>query len=190
MAQTHTKTEKNNKTGRTLLPILAVLAVAALWLGCPAPVQATQTATMAWNASSDPSVAGYYIYAQADNSTNLTRIDVGRSMKATLDGLKEGITYTFTVKAYNSSGVESAASNAAKVVVPVPLQLLDPTSNGSQRLQYPVAQGHWYEIQASTDLMNWTTISQTGVASAYAWTVYQDLQSTMFPARYYRLRVH
>jgi len=190
MAHTHTKTDKNNKTGRTLLPILAVLAVAAAWLGCTTTAHATQTATVAWSASSDPSVAGYCIYAQADNSTTLIRVDVGKSIKATLDGLKEGMTYTFTVKAYNSAGAESSASNAAKVVVPVPLQLLDPAANGTQRLQYPAAPGHSYEIQASTDLVNWTTLSQTGVATTYAWTVYQDLQSTAFPARYYRLRVH
>ena len=49
---------------------------------------------------------------------------------------------------------------------------------------------HWYEVQASTDLVSWVTAIQTGFAATDGMTQCADVQSTPMPNRYYRLVLH
>lgn len=173
-----------------------VLVIALGWLAKPGIASAEQSVTLAWNPSADTSVVGYHIQAREENSAPTT-INVGGRTKATVPGLKEGLRYTFTVTSYNEAGLESAPSNPAEFVVPVPLVLVPgATADALKRLQFPMAPGHWYELQASSDLKTWTTIWQTGTASAYGWTEFQDPLSggstilTGTRGRFYRLVVH
>ena len=178
-----------------------LLAIAVCWLGLVASANAERSVTLAWNPSADSSTTGYRIYASEENAATSTRINVLGLTQVTIPGLKEGLRYTFKVTAYNALGIESGPSNDAVFVVPVPLQLLPGTiATDVKRLQFPMAPGHWYELQASTDMKTWTTIWQTGVASSYVWTEFQDALSGFgvvktssfkpLPTRFYRLQVH
>lgn len=187
----------------TSAPLVAARNVAALVvvffaMFTAATASAERAVTLAWERNADPAAIGYYVYSQEENAS-ATRINVASLTKVTIPGLKEGLRYTFKVTAYNASGLESVPSNEAGFVVPVTLRLLPgSTAVAAKRLQFPMAPGHWYELQASTNLTTWTTIWQTPTASTYAWTEFQDSSSSglgvkkgsNLPKRFYRLKIH
>jgi len=107
-----------------------------------------------------------------------------------VSGLQEGQTYYFAVTAYNSDGVESDFSSEVTYITPGFLSMVGGTNSNLVSMKFPVAWGHWYEIQASEDLQAWTTIGQTGVATSNAWTQFSDPQASQFPMRFYRLVLH
>lgn len=177
------------------------IGVTALGMLFPATIMAERSVTLAWERSSDPAAVGYYVYSLEENASTPTRYNVAGLTQVTVPSLKEGLRYTFKVTAYSAAGLESAPSNEAAFVVPVPLELLPGTTVAdAKRLRFPMAPGHWYELQASTNLTTWVTIWQTGTASTYAWTEYLDTKSAIpvknsplnvyLPSRYYRLKVH
>lgn len=175
---------------RILRSVLAIPCV-VLAVAVPASIQAEQSITLAWNPSPGGGVAGYYVYAWEEDAESPLKIDAGAEISAPVSGLKEGLSYTFHVTAYNAFRLESTPSEPLAYSVPVPLRLVPPTSGpNSSRLQFPAAPGRWYELQASTDLVNWTTIWQTGVANNYSWMEYQDPRTRYHSSRFYRLQVH
>lgn len=179
------------------------LAVAASWMMVLATASAEKTVTLTWDRSADASVAGYRVYTLEENATTATSVNVLGLNQVTLPGLKEGLRYTFTVTSYNATGVESVPSAAVAFVVPVPLQLLPATTaTGPRLLRFPMAQGHGYELQASTDTKVWATVWQTNLVSSYAWTEVQEPPGStggngsgtttvsQFARRFFRLQVH
>jgi len=82
------------------------------------PALATQNVTLAWNASTDPTVVGYNIYygGGSGNYTNMT--SAGNATNLTVSGLVGGATYYFAATTYNSSGVQSPFSNEVFYSVP------------------------------------------------------------------------
>jgi len=166
----------------TLLALFVILQPAA---------HAERSITLAWDPSPSSFVTGYYLYSLEENSTSPNQFDAGLATQITIPGLKEGMRYSFTITARSAMGLESAPSTPVSFVVPVPLSINSPRFQGDPvRLQFPVASGHWYELQASTDLQAWTTIWQTGVATTYSWIEFQDPRSTRYGTRFYRLQVH
>ena len=195
------RTGRNNQSTQTSqsfnLPFrvkrtLVALAIAACWLAGSRRVEAVQSVTLAWDRSSDSSAVGYRIYAYEENSTAATSFNVFGLTKVTLPGLKEGLHYTFKVTSYNASGVESAPSSPAGYTVPVPLDIFPgATPDDLKQLQFPIAAGHWYEIQASTNMTTWTTVQQTAVATSYGWTNVQEPAAPVKRAqRFFRLKIH
>ena len=168
------------------------IVIAACWITSSLSAKAVQSVTLAWDRSSDSSAVGYRVYAYEENTAEPTSYNVFGLTKVTLPGLKEGLRYTFKVTSYNAAGVESTPSNSAEVNVPVPLQMLPgATPNDLKRLQFPVAPGHWYELQSSTDLRTWTTVQQTPVATNYTWTEVQEPPTAVKRMhRFFRLQVH
>lgn len=77
--------------------------------------------TLAWDANTEPDVAGYRIYYKNSSSAlpydgtgasqGASPIDVGANLTTTLTGLAEGETYYFAVTAYDAQGLESTFSN-------------------------------------------------------------------------------
>lgn len=97
---------------------LFLLIVTACSSTGSAPISETTTptseaATLSWNASSGPDLAGYKVYqATASGAYDAPIATVPRDvMNYTVTGLETGTTYFFTVTAYNLDGAESSFSN-------------------------------------------------------------------------------
>jgi hypothetical protein len=165
--------------------------VAALCLSLTGAARGGQSISITWDTNIDASVTGYRLYMGPTSSNYVTSFDAGTNTTVTITGLKEGQTNYFTVAAYNASRMESAPSVQMSYVVPGLLVSIMPTNAGDPlKLNFPVAPGHSYEVQASVDLTNWTKIYQTATATSNAWTSFQDPQTASFPKRFYRLVLH
>jgi hypothetical protein len=94
-------------------------------------VQATGSATMAWNRSTNAIVAGYNVYYGGKSGTYTNKICAGNATNATLSGLVQGTTYYFAVTTYTSSGVESPFSSEVSYLVPLNIPIVNyaPTLN-------------------------------------------------------------
>jgi hypothetical protein len=151
-------------------------------------LRASQSVSLAWNPVTTTPVAGYAVYAGTNVGVYASRFDVGTNIDITLTGLKEGHTNFFAVVAYNSARTESPASPATSYIVPGLVRLAGPSKPGSPAtLSFPVAVGHSYQIQASTNFQTWTNIGQTTTSTSNAWFSFQDPQSSSFSKRFYRL---
>jgi Fibronectin type III domain len=85
----------------TLLGVLVALVFGSALCG------AAQSATLSWDATSEPDIAGYKLhYRTADGSVSQV-IDVGDTTTFSIPNIAEGITYLFTVTAYNDASLES-----------------------------------------------------------------------------------
>ncbi len=135
-------------------------------------------------------MAGYFLYCGSENGMFTNKIDIGNNTTASVSGLQEGETYHFAVTAYNSTGVESALSSDVAYLTPGVIRLLGAMNANSMGMEFPVAPGHWYEVQASTDMQTWMTIDKTGVATSNVWTQFSDSQAGQFSTRFYRLVLH
>ena len=103
---------------RWLLICLFLLACTACSSSGSTPTGETaaltsETATLSWNANSEPDLQGYKIYLATTSGGYVAPIatlpmDV---TSYTVTGLEIGATYFFTVTAYDSSGAESSFSN-------------------------------------------------------------------------------
>jgi len=155
-----------------------------------ANTRGTQTVQLAWDTSQNSAVAGYVLYYGTACRVYSNRIDLGTNTAATVPGLQEGQTYYFAVTAYNSAGVESTFSSEAAYITPGLLNMVGRGNSNSVSMEFPVACGHWYEVQASVDLKTWTTIGQTTTAVSNVWTQFSDPQASQFSKRFYRLVLH
>jgi hypothetical protein len=168
------------------------MALLILSLGL-ANTHGTQTVQLGWDTPQDPTVTGYFLYYGTACGTYTNQIDTGTNTMTVVSGLQEGQTYYFAVTAYNSDGVESDFSSEVTYITPGFLRMAGETNSTNSNLvsmEFPVACGHWYEIQASENLQTWTTIGQTGAATSNVWTQFSDPQASQFPKRFYRLVLH
>jgi len=167
---------------------LSLLTVLASLLGCV--VAKASLVSIQWTPNTDPSVAGYNVY-YGGSSRNYTNVlsTANNSSAVTVGGLVEGQTYYFAVTAFDAFGDESDLSDEAQFIVPGFLTLApSATPGGTAHIQFPVTQGHWYELQASKDLVSWTTIWQvTGVINTW---VQFDAPSTGSGSQFYRVVLH
>lgn len=69
------------------------------------------SATLAWDANSEPDLAGYRIYYGNASGSYPTSIDVGKATTCTVSGLDPRLTYYFAATAYNTAELESDPSN-------------------------------------------------------------------------------
>ena len=166
-------------------------AMLALMLGLAAGIsaKASQSVSIAWNASTDPSTAGYIVYA-GNSATNYTaQLNVGTNTMVTVTGLAEGTTNYFAVSAYNSASVIGSPSTAISYLVPGRM-VMTSAPGATPVLNFPTAPGHWYEVDSSTDLKTWNDIYQTAIATSNAWTSFTDPRGHASPQRFYRLTMH
>jgi hypothetical protein len=150
-------------------------------------VQAVQSVTLAWNQSTDPTVAGYNIYYGGASGTYTNESSAGSATNATISGLISGKTYYFAATAYNALGLESGFSSEMSYVVPTTLpgvQLrVTPARQFVLTVTGPV--GHTYNIQASPDLTAWTVIGSVTVPAGGSLD-FTDANAASFPKRFYR----
>ena len=148
--------------------------------GIPAP-----QVTLAWNPVAG--AAGYMFYNSFDGVNFQTPIDAGAETTISLNGLKPGTTNFFCVAAYDSNHVVGSASTALPYLVPGGM-VVTPRVGAHQAtaINFSAAPARRYEVQASTDLVNWATVCQTTSASNQ-WISYRDLQGASLQNRFYRL---
>ena len=82
------------------------------------PALATQSVTLAWNPSTDPTVVGYNIYYGGASGNYTNTLSAGNATNLTVSGLVAGDTYYFAATTYNSSDVQSPFSNEVSYSVP------------------------------------------------------------------------
>jgi len=157
---------------------------------CLSNAPGAQNVRLEWNPLKGLAAAGYFLYYGPEKGAYTNKIDMGNSTTASVSGLQEGQTYHFAVTAYNTSGVESTLSSDVSYITPGLLRVLGTMNIGSMGMEFPVAPGHWYEVQASEDMQAWTTIGQTELATSNAWTQFSDPQAGQFSTRFYRLVLH
>ena len=81
----------------------------------PPPPSAT-TATLAWNAVTDPSLGGYNVKVGTASGLYTRTITVGNVTSYTVDSLTTRTTYYFSVTAYNSAGESSPSNEVSKSI--------------------------------------------------------------------------
>ncbi|SFA73435.1 Fibronectin type III domain-containing protein [Cohnella sp. OV330] len=105
-------------TGKYTFDYLAVYPTAAISQSLPAPKlrlasQTNTSATLAWDASSDPAVKSYAIY---QNGTLKTTVPASANT-ATLTGLTLGAAYTFAIRAVDQSDKTSPESRSLSMTL-------------------------------------------------------------------------
>lgn len=181
---------KSCKAGRGALrksaKAVLSLGIAATIQFCPA-ARATQSVTVAWNPGTDPGIAGYTLYCGTTNGNYSTNINVGTNTSVVVSGLVPGQTNYFAVAAYNVVNLQGTNSPVLTYIVPGCLAM-NTGSNGM--MSFPVSPGHWYAVQASTNLVSWTNIWQSATESSNVWISYADPQASAYARRFYRLVLH
>jgi hypothetical protein len=128
---------------RSLLVLLACFSLAF----AATPTQAQQV-QLAWDSPVQadgtpvPNLAGYKLYSGSQSGQYQTIVPVGLTTTYTVTNVSTGQTYYFAVKAYDSSGTESAFSNEVSVTLPthtpvggiIPQQQMRVVSVDSQEL--------------------------------------------------------
>ena len=146
---------------------------------------------MAWNPSVSTNVAAYNVYYGMTSGIYTAKLAVGNVTTATISNLTAGVTYFFVATTVGVNGNESVFSSEASFIVPGVMTMSQGASPGdSMLIKFPVAPGHWYEVQATTDFQSWITIWQTAVATSNAWVQFTDPNASRFSSRFYRLSLH
>ena len=93
-------------------------AIASLLIVSPSLCHAAQSCTLAWDASSDPGVAGYELRYGTSSGNPSQSIDVLKTTTFTVSNLNDATTYYFVVAAYDAAKVESQPSNEVSFTTP------------------------------------------------------------------------
>lgn len=95
-----------------------LLIVAALLVLLGGSLHAADLA-LAWDANTEPDIAGYKIYYGKVSGTYDHSVNVGNVVQFTVTGLTNG-TWYFAVTAENTSNLESGFSNEVSAVIATP----------------------------------------------------------------------
>jgi hypothetical protein len=160
---------------------------------CIAGLQKAHAASLIlnWDASTSPSVTGYYVYYGTSSGIYSYKVDAGNNTSLTLSNLTCGVTYYFAATAYDANGDESLFSSEVSFIADGVLKMTSAATAGNPAaLSFPVEPGHWYEVQATTDLQNWTSIWQSQVTVSNVWMQFTDPNAGSYASRFYRLVLH
>jgi hypothetical protein len=191
-------------TRRGELPFLLVLLSALLFAGFAAG--AVSEVTLEWDPNPEPEVSGYRLHFGTEPGSYDQSRDAGNQTTASVSELVAGKTYYFVVTAYDASGNESLPSNEVSFAAPWPENLLaktvlvplEPEAAGQAPHCEPkhnpagmdfalqVSAPNWPAVTlfASDDLRSWIPLGT--VPNPTGRIVITDLESRMFPSRYYR----
>src|SRR3989442_5140630 len=100
----------------------------------PAVANAAQVA-LAWDANTDPDLAGYKLYYGLSSGSYQSSVDVGNLTSYTLSGLLDGRIYYFAATAYNlnlnESGFSNEVSKAIADVTPPTVSMTAPAAGAT-----------------------------------------------------------
>jgi hypothetical protein len=141
--------------------------------------------TLAWDANSEPDLAGYKIYYGLSSGTYSFIVEAGNVTTHTISNLQEGLTYFFAATAYNTAGFESDLSPQVSYTVPLPSIIA--LGDGSFRVHFKGVPGVTYRIEYAESLAapNWRNL---GSARADQMGLFEitDHPPAGSPARFYR----
>ena len=172
--------------GRWFCAGLATVSQLLILVGATSAL-GTSNVTLTWDPSPDTNVVGYFVYYGTVAGSYTNRVNQGNQTTANVPGLMEGVTYHFVVTAYTADAVESDPSNEVAFVVPGVVRLAAGLLPGDpMRINFPVAPGHTYVLQASEDLQFWHKVWATaGISNG--WVEFVDTESPAVARRFYRL---
>jgi hypothetical protein len=186
------KYQSKEAAGRISAARSRIMRTAGIFLAlfACANARAVQSVSLGWNAVTNGGAAGYNLYYwNAGGKTNL--INAGTNSSVTVSGLTEGQTNYFVVAAYDSAGVQGPTSSQVSYIVPGLMRATLATQGGrSMKLQFPVASGHYYVVQTSTNLTSWSTLWQSANSTSNAWLTYSDPMTSSVRQKFYRLVLH
>ena len=152
---------------------------------------ATQNVVLNWTAVPSPAVVGYNVYFGTNSGKYLYKVKVGNLTSVAISNLNPGLKYFFAATSLGTNGTESHYSSEVNFLVPGMLILNQAATPSTPALiQFPVAPGHWYEVQATTNFQTWTSILQTSVAVSNTWAQFTDEEAESCRSRFYRLVLH
>ena len=125
---------------------------------------ATNSVTLAWNASTDPVVAGYNVYYGGVSGAYTNHVDAGNTTNVTVVGLQPNVTYYFVATAYASWGMESPFSNEISYRL---LPVSSPPPPGAMRVVW-APHKNWFKLMAS----NWLVLFGVGSSRRIRWRSY------------------
>ena len=177
---------------------LAFAGVMLLLLACGSAARGEQSVSLAWNASPETNVVGYFLY-YSDASGDCTKtlsITNRTETTATVPGLQSGTTYTFILTAYDGDGLESEPSAEVSYTVPgaISVSALVTISRLWYSDDLDIAFGvtttnHiFFILEASEDLQSWTGVWSTNVNQPRFFHYYSDV--TSHPYRFFRAVSH
>jgi hypothetical protein len=179
--------EKSRKVSMTMRRLSGAGAILLFCVACAFSAWGNQNVSLAWDPSLDTNVLGYFLYYSDSAGNFFDPLDVKNHTTITVPGLKEGMTYTFVVTAYDREGVESEPSNQVSYIVPGSLQISPGVNTGDPMcVAFPVLRGRGYALQASADLRTWTRVWST-VGTANEWVKFFVPDATTYRMRFFRV---
>lgn len=111
--------------------------------------------TLAWDAPTDPEVAGFKVYSGTNSRAYTSASDTGAQTSWTLSNLVAGVTYYFAATTYNAAGLESDFSEEINYTVEslAPARLMIANRNdGSFLVRVAGSAGENYHVEYTDDL--------------------------------------
>lgn len=138
---------------RGKMRVYLTTALAVLFVALGAQSALAGSATLTWDANTEPDLDGYKVYYGTTARTGTcpqggyqTTLDVGNVTTYTLNGLTDGQVYYFSVTAYDTSDNESCFSNeVSKLIAP------DPTYGNAD---FATLAADWMQTKTSTADVN------------------------------------
>ena len=164
----------------------------ALLFGVAANAQSYASVTLSWTPSPSSNVAGYDIYygTSAGNYTSAVPVQPNAT-NVTIYGLASGQTYYFAATAYDSTGTQGAfspqisltagSSSSAPQGAAGMLSAISRLAAGQFGFKIAGTSNAQYIVQASTDLVHWTSIQTNSAPFTFV-----DSNASQFSHRFYR----
>jgi hypothetical protein len=146
-------------------------------------LHAGQSVKLTWNPAGTTNVAGYKVYYGTQSLSYSNSVTAGNTTNITISGFCPGKTYYFSATTYDGAGNESSFASETSYTVPsVQATLGNVTRTGGQ-FSFLVSgnPGSNYVVQASTDLVHWTSITTNTAPFTFV-----DTNTAAFCQRFYR----
>jgi hypothetical protein len=171
--------------------------VGLVGVSAPAP-NSNASVSLGWTASPSTNVTGYYLNWGLASGYCTNQLDVGNVVSATIGGLATNTTYYFNIVAYDATGDQAPPSNElAYLATCAPAGSLSPlllfkcqpanSNSAAVSVNFQGSVGATYAIQATRNFQQWTTIFTTNCLTDGP-ILYQALDSTGYPSRFYRVQ--
>ena len=104
------------------------MGILSMCMGSLSSASAADSVSLAWDANSEPDLAGYRVHYGTTSGIYTGTIDVGNFIEATVPNLTVGTTYFFAVTAYDTAELESEPSNEVSVTIAPPPPPMPPVN--------------------------------------------------------------